>query len=94
MSRKSGVVDVILPPSREPEAGEESVAEPHGARLLCTLREDRMRVGAERWVGLKITEGYVSVLNADADVEQRCSELYFWWRVPLYPSVEFPNSGD
>lgn len=94
MSRKSGVVDVILTPGRESAAGEESVAEPHGARLLCTIREDRMRVGAERWVGLKITEGYVFALNADADVEQRCSELYFWWRVPLYPSVKLPYSGD
>lgn len=62
MARKNGVVDVILAPSSDLSSGTdtEDSGAPHGARLLCTIRENRMRLGVERWVGLRITDEYVT----------------------------------
>lgn len=51
MARKNGVVDLISIPINEGETKAHYTAE-----RLCSIREERMRVGVERWVGLKITE--------------------------------------
>lgn len=55
MARKNGDIDLILAPSSDRESETENGHQVHNARLLCTIHEHRMRVGVERWVGLKLT---------------------------------------
>lgn len=55
MARKNGVIDLIVASSPESNS-EEPSTEPNGVTFLCSIREDRMRAGVERWVGLKLTK--------------------------------------
>ena len=73
MARKNGIVDIIRVPSgdEQEQAGE----------LLGTVREERMRVGVERWVGLQLTKTYVDGTYRSGLVS--CTSGGFFRYVPL-----------
>ena len=77
MARKSGVVDLISVPEMEGNGKAQYTAE-----LLCSIREERMRVGVERWVGLKITEECVLNRTKHTDSAEASSAVH-----PVVPSV-------
>ena len=77
MARKSGVVDLISVPAMEGNGKAHYTAE-----LLCSIREERMRVGVERWVGLKITEECVLNRTKHTDSAEASSAVH-----PVVPSV-------
>lgn len=54
--------------------------------LLGTVREDRMRVGVERWVGLQLTQRYVCDTNRSGLVS--CTSGGFFRYVPLADLLE------
>lgn len=60
MARKDGTIDILRVPTTDTTVQSEPAD--LEAKLLCSLREGRMRVGVERWVGLKLTKECVTLL--------------------------------
>ncbi|WFD06290.1 hypothetical protein MVES1_001635 [Malassezia vespertilionis] len=56
MARKNGHVDIIEAPSSDLHQESGKPAPSQNAKLLGSIYENRMRVGVERWVNLKITQ--------------------------------------
>ncbi|WFD41392.1 hypothetical protein MPSI1_000019 [Malassezia psittaci] len=75
IARKNADIDIVIPQNAE-DANEIIEKDQDVANVLCTINESRMRVGAERWVGLRITkEGVISCTSGGAFRFTRLKDL-------------------
>ena len=80
IARKNGTLDIVKVPHPEGDKRSECT-------LLCTIREERMRVGLERWVGLRLTPEYVRCFLTIRGLFS-CTSGGFFRYVPLQKCCE------